>query len=265
MGNRANGARRAKKHYDYHNQYGSGAKYNFSNFVPLLPPFFRRKIDISTTVNILPTPYYLPAMISIQRKYAIVRERVHNALVQRMVGNFGNYNILAREDGYNGKIFCETLKECREKAAKREWVSNETMCKIIQMSPECVCLICHIVGSSLMIPLCIMLTRFMCVPYADSRHAIILANIMDESTVRVTHDHCIVSSTGDSIMLPRGNYTATSLIAIMSGLLWGDDIDENAFSEFANAVPECDIVYNIRAHTRIRAKAIDMRACEETP
>lgn len=191
-------------------------------------------------------------MTSIQHKYEYVRVRVHHALVQRVVGNFDSYNTIACEDGHNGAMFHKVHKECREKIAKHEWISIETICKTIQMPLECICLTCHIIGSSLVIPMCILLTRLMCVPHADSRYAIILASIMDGSTVRISHDHSLVSCCGDSLLLPRGNYTVVSLIAIMSGMLWREGIDEHAFCEFACSTGEYDAVYDLRATARAR-------------
>lgn len=157
-------------------------------------------------------------MTDATQKYDSLHKRVNLALIQRIMGNIDDdYRAIVRGDGYGGKLFHEVHKECLEQAADCKWVSTETIYKIMQMPSECTCLLCHMVGTSLIIPMCVIVTMFMRAPCADARHASLFANIMDGSTIRIAHDHGIVTQLGDTLLLSSGNYTIANLIAIIAG------------------------------------------------
>jgi hypothetical protein len=108
------------------------------------------------------------------------------------------------------------------------------------------------IGTPLVIPLSIIVTRFMLVPFADARYACLVASIMDGSNIRIAHNHGIVTNTGDMLVLASGNYTVAHLIAIMAGAMWRENIDDRAFCEFASAMTEYEAIYHIRDHARDR-------------
>jgi len=182
--------------------------------------------------------------------------RVNIALAQRIMGNVDlDYKAIVCEDGHNGKLFDEVYRECYARVAKCKWVSNETICKIMRMPPECACLICNIIGTSLVVPICVLVTRFMIAPTSDARFACLFASVMNGSTIRIAHDHDIVTVMGDAIVLFSGNYTIPALIAILAGAMWREGIDEIAFRKFAISTSEYETIYHIRKLTRERATA----------
>jgi hypothetical protein len=78
---------------------------------------------------------------------------------------------------------------------------------------------------------------------------------MNGSTIRIAHDHDIVTVMGDAIVLFSGNYTIPALIAILAGAMWREGIDEIAFRKFAISTSEYETIYHIRKLTRERATA----------
>jgi len=174
--------------------------------------------------------------LSAERKSSIER-----ALVGFILGRFGrDYMLIARSDGKSGALFARLLRECYS-MRKNGIIRLDVRQAIWKLPTQCICLMCNIIGSNLIVLMCGDVVDLM--DRDNSNGAREFAHLMHGFTTRIKKSICInpitrancihmtLSNIGGDIIdnddnnqymgpcaIPIGTYAIESIIAIMAGI-----------------------------------------------
>jgi hypothetical protein len=166
---------------------------------------------------------------------AVNLQQVQRAMVEIVLGRYGrNYMLIVRNDGSCGNKFMQLKRECCE-LRKIGIIHANTRHTIWKLPQQCVCLLCNIIGSNLIIPMCGDVVDLM--NRDNAVRACEFARSMNGFTIHVkktlyiqpinAHGYPVYINLSNtepkndkdiSVAIPSGTYDIESIIAIMAGI-----------------------------------------------